>query len=98
MKFLILFLSYLTFSSSLDSNFTPVKHILKTSRLSEKEIRKFESASTNGRIINGFPVTTADRFPFVTDNLVTWPDRTQNICTGSILSILWTITARQCML
>lgn len=98
MKFLVFFVSFLALSNSLDSDLKPVKHILKTYHLSHHETREFEPAFNNGRIINGFPVTTDTRFPFVTDNLVTWPDQTQNICTGSILSNLWTITARQCML
>lgn len=98
MKFLIFLASFLALTAALDEGFTTIRHTLKTYRLSAQEIRKYEPAFASGRIINGFPVTSDTRFPFVTDNLVTWPDQTQNICTGSILSASWTISARQCML
>ena len=100
MKILIFLASIFALTSALDFKAEGLIRIQHTLNIPTESPDEFLQKTTrgSGRILNGFPVNSDTQFPFVTDNLISWPDQTTSECTGSILSATWTISARQCML
>ncbi|KAG5666820.1 hypothetical protein PVAND_014830 [Polypedilum vanderplanki] len=53
--------------------------------------------SRDGRIGSGYVASSYD-YPFVGDATTTWPYNHNTTCTGSLISIIWFITARSCII